>query len=165
MTSHCLISRNRFGSGKFGLRTLSAWRKIRHSHSRRGNGSGGLRGQRRGRRGSCRKRRARCNRCHSPCSARELRFRDHGAFRIQQVHVIGSEPQTDQSTRIGNALVLPALVSLIATHSLLGGVIPFARGLAGHVVLANQRGLDLPSAPAVNGLLPTRLTRPLTAVM
>lgn len=79
--------------------------------------------------------------------------------------VVRPEAEADQSPRIRNALVLPALVGLVTTHRLLGRVIPFARRLAAQVVLTNQRFLDLTAALGVNCLLPSGLTCLLAAVV
>ena len=81
------------------------------------------------------------------------------------MHMIRAQPHANQRARVWNALALPALIGLVATHRLLGGVVPFPGGLATHVVLMNQRHLDLPGTLAVNGLLPARLARLLAAVM
>jgi hypothetical protein len=81
------------------------------------------------------------------------------------MHVIRTQAEADEGARIGNTLALPALVSLIAAQGRLCGVIPFAGRRAVHIMLTNQRGLDLAGALAVNGHLPTRLARLLTRVM
>ena len=77
----------------------------------------------------------------------------HRAFRIEQVIVAGAESEFDQRARIRNLLRLPPLICLIALHRRLRGVIPRSRRLALHVVLADERCLNLPGATRVNRLL------------
>src|SRR5260370_33249501 len=52
-----------------------------------------------------------------------------------------------------NLLRLPSLICLIALHRRLRGVVPRSRRLALHVVLADERCLNLPGATRVNRLL------------
>src|SRR5260370_42137732 len=79
--------------------------------------------------------------------------------------MIRAQPQTNERARIWNAHALPALVSLITAHGHLRRVVPSPGGLAVHVVLTNQRSLNLAGAFTVNGLLPARLARLLARVM
>jgi hypothetical protein len=48
---------------------------------------------------------------------------------------------------------LPSLIGLIALHGGLRGGVPLARGLAFHVVLADEGSLDFAGAGGVDGLL------------
>lgn len=67
--------------------------------------------------------------------------------------MVRSKAQTNERSRIRHGLVLPTLVSLVASQSLLGGVIPIARRLAVHVMLAKQSFLNLSRSLVVDGCL------------
>src|SRR5438445_13526681 len=66
----------------------------------------------------------------------------------------GSQAESNQSTRIWNALALPALVRLVTAHGLLGCVVPRSRRLTTHVMLTDQSLLDLAATFTINRLLP-----------
>ncbi len=70
------------------------------------------------------------------------RLRGHRAFRIQQMVVARPQPQADQSARIGHGFRLPAMVSLIAAHSIFAGLVPGSGRFAAQIMLADQRFLN-----------------------
>ena len=67
--------------------------------------------------------------------------------------VTGPEAKFDQGARVGDRLVLPAIIGLEAAQGVFGGGIPLPCGLAIQVVLANEGFLDLVSAFAIDLLL------------
>jgi hypothetical protein len=91
-----------------------------------------------------------------------IRTGGHGAFGIEQVIVAGPEAEFDQRARVGDSLVLPAIVGLESPQGVFRGGIPFSGRLAAEVVLTNERFLDLVSAVGINLLLPFYLFRALS---
>src|SRR5437764_237061 len=70
----------------------------------------------------------------------------------------GAKAQLDQGSRVGQLLGLPAVIGLEARHGFFAASVPNAIGLAGKVVLADQRRLDVAHAVGVHGLLSARTT-------
>lgn len=89
-------------------------------------------------------------RCGHGLGARRVRHRSHGALGIQQVIFAGAQAQLDQSPGIGYGLDLPAVVGLVAAHSLLASLVPSAGRFAFQVVFANQGLLDRLGSFGVN---------------
>ena len=66
-----------------------------------------------------------------------------------------TQSQLDQSARVGNGLVLPAVVRLELAQRVFGGRVPFSGRLAAQVMLLDERFLNLLGALGINLLLPT----------
>ena len=64
-----------------------------------------------------------------------------------------SQAKLDERSRIRQALGLPSIVRLVAGHGILGGLVPFAAWFAAHVLLANERFLDIVGPGIVDRLL------------
>jgi hypothetical protein len=56
--------------------------------------------------------------------------------------VARAQPQADQRTRIGHRFRLPAMIRLIAAHSVFAGLVPGSGRFAAQVMFANQRFLN-----------------------
>ncbi len=82
-----------------------------------------------------------------------MRGRDSGAVGIQEAVAALAEAEFDERARIGNDLVLPAIVFLIFRQCVFRRLIPLPTGLTGKIVSAYQRFLNLPGAGAVRRLL------------
>ena len=65
--------------------------------------------------------------------------------------MIRPQAEVDQGAGVRDGLVLPSVIRLVAAHGGLGCVVPFSRGLAIQVMLANERFLNLLRAPGVDG--------------
>jgi hypothetical protein len=70
----------------------------------------------------------------------------HGTLRIEQMRVVGTETQPDERPRIGSHGALPSMIGLEALHRSLRGVIPNTGRTTVHVVLANERLLNIKRA-------------------
>jgi hypothetical protein len=84
---------------------------------------------------------------------KRLRPRGHRALRIQQMILIWSQAQADQSASIRNRLRLPAMIRLIFPHCVFAGLIPGSGRFAAQIVLANQSFLDRLRSLRLNLLL------------
>ena len=72
----------------------------------------------------------------------------------------GTQAQFDQGARVGNGLVLPAIVGLVAAQGFFGRGVPLAARRTTQVVLLDQRLLDLEGAVAVDFLLTAAIALP-----
>ncbi len=75
--------------------------------------------------------------------------------------MIGPEAKLDERARVGDSLVLPAVVGLEAAESVFGGGIPLSGGRTAQVVLADQSFLYLMRAFGIDLLLTTDFLRSL----
>ncbi len=97
-----------------------------------------------------------CQRVGGRRMTRILRSAGHRALWIQQVVVIGTQPELDQGACIGNCLALPSIVRLVFLKSLLGSIVPFPGRIAVEVMLTDQRFLNLLCPLGIDLLLPSR---------
>lgn len=84
-----------------------------------------------------------------------LWWRGHGAFRIQQMLMVRTQSEFNESTGIRRCLGLPAVIGLVLLHSSLRRVVPDTGRLSIEIVLANEGCLYLQGALRVDSLLPT----------
>ena len=86
--------------------------------------------------------------------AKLVRRRNVGRLRVEQALVVRPQPEFNQRPRVGGDLGLPAVVPLVAEHSVLGRLVPRPGRLAGQVMFADERALDLLRALFVDRPLP-----------
>lgn len=67
--------------------------------------------------------------------------------------VARTQPEADQSARIGHGFRLPAVIGLVAPHGVFAGLIPIAGCVGAKVVLADQRFLNCLRTLGINLLL------------
>jgi len=67
--------------------------------------------------------------------------------------VVRAESQLDEGARIGHGLALPTVIRLELAKGGFGRSIPFAAGQPAHVVLTDERFLDLMGALSIDLLL------------
>ena len=89
-----------------------------------------------------------------------LRRTEVGGAGVDGVGVVRAEAELFEGAGVGHEPGLPALVGLELLHGCLGGRVPLAAGVAGHVMLADEGLLNLGDAGGRNGLLAVENVRP-----